>query len=49
MLATAEGKDKIRHAQDRLAGWVSDWLKLVSEEDATKLLDNLVWLNAQAK
>ena len=49
LLATQDGKEKIRHAQDRLAGWVSDWLKLVSEDEARKLLDNLGWLNALAK
>jgi len=47
--ATEEGKAVIRRAQVLLGEWVTNWLKLVNDDETRKLLENLGWLNALSK
>lgn len=46
---TDDGKSRLRECTRLLSAWVAEWLKLMTDEEARRMLDSFTWMNTLAR
>jgi DNA-binding MarR family transcriptional regulator len=46
---TGEGKARLRECTRLLSAWVDGWLNLMTDDEASRMLDSFTWMNTLAR